>query len=50
MKKIGILLLTGLGFISLSGFGAMSKQIVDYRIQVKLLPETRELAGRRSAG
>jgi hypothetical protein len=48
MRKIGIILLFGLGLIAPSGFGALSKHIVDYRIQVKLLPETKGLAGRET--
>jgi hypothetical protein len=48
MKKTGILLLNSLIFINLSVFGAMSKHIVDYRIQVKLLPETKGLAGQET--
>lgn len=48
MKKIGIILLFGIGLILPSGFGALSKQIVDYRIQVKLLPETKGLDGRET--
>ncbi|HUU37653.1 MAG TPA: M1 family metallopeptidase [Candidatus Desulfaltia sp.] len=48
MKKIGIFLLSSLGLINPSIFGAMSKHIVDYRIQVKLQPETKGLAGRET--
>jgi Peptidase family M1 domain len=50
MKKTYILLLFVLGFICLPGFGALSKQIVDYRIQVKLDPEKKTLAGRETVG
>jgi hypothetical protein len=50
MKKTYILLLLGLGFTCLPGFSALSKQIVDYRIQVKLDPEKKTLAGRETVG
>ncbi len=48
MTKKSILLLSSLVLISMSAFGALSKHIVDYRIQVKLLPETKGLAGRET--
>ena len=48
MKKTGIILLLGIAFISTSAFGQLSKQVVDYRIQVKLLPETKTLDGRET--
>lgn len=48
MKKTGIILWLGLSFISLNAFGQLSKQIVDYRIKVKLLPETKTLPGRET--
>jgi hypothetical protein len=48
MKKIGIILFLGLGLIPLNGFDALSKHIVDYRIQVKLLTETKALDGRET--
>jgi len=48
MKKALIPLLIGLGLISLPGFGALSKQVVDYRIQVRLQPEKNALAGRET--
>ncbi len=48
MKRILMTLLAGLAFISLPGFGALSRQVVDYRIQVKLQPEKKTLAGRET--
>ncbi len=48
MKKTGIILLLGISFISASAFGQLSKHIVDYRIQVKLLTETKTLEGRET--
>jgi len=48
MKKIGIILFLGLWLIPLNGFGALSKHIVDYRIQVNLLTETKALDGRET--
>ncbi len=48
MKKAVIILLLGIVFISPSASGQLSKQIVDYRIQVKLLPETKGLDGRET--
>ncbi len=46
MKRLFLILLTALAIVSASSFGALSKQIVDYRIQVKLQPEKKTLAGR----
>ena len=48
MKKNGINLVLILGLIVPSAFGQLSKRIVDYRIQVKLLPETKTLDGRET--
>jgi hypothetical protein len=48
MTKKSILLLSSLVLINLSVFGAMSKHIVDYRIQVRLQPETKGLAGQET--
>jgi hypothetical protein len=48
MKKNGINLVLILGLIVPSAFGQLSTRIVDYRIQVKLLPETKTLDGRET--
>lgn len=48
MKKTGIILVLSLGLITPGAFGQLSKQIVDYRIQVKLLPETKTLDARET--
>jgi hypothetical protein len=48
MKRMGTIVLFGLVLITPSAFGALSRHIVDYRIQVKLLPETKGLDGRET--
>ena len=48
MKKTGIIFVLSLGLISPGAFGQLSKPIVDYRIQVRLLPETKTIDGRET--